>query len=83
MIETVGHLRRAAMAPPVCVGVHGVFAPGAAEGLREAGAALVVTTNTIPHATNAIDLAPVIAEACSDPAFGFARADPTRTESNA
>jgi ribose-phosphate pyrophosphokinase len=69
MIETVAHLRRAGMAPPVCVGVHGIFAEGAEEGLRAAGAARIVTSNTIPHPTNTIDLTPLIAEACADPTF--------------
>ena len=73
MIETVGHLRRAGMAPPVCVGVHGVFAEGAEAALRDAGAARVITSDTIPHPTNAIDVAPLVAEACADPASGFVR----------
>ena len=63
MIETVRHVRQAGLAPPVCVGVHAVFAPGGYEELREAGAAIVVTCNTISHASNAIDLVPDLAEA--------------------
>ena len=56
MIETVAHLRRAGLAPPVCVGVHAVFAGRAYEDLMAAGAGRVVTCNTIPHPSNAIDL---------------------------
>ena len=63
MIETVGHLRRAGMAPPVCVGVHAVFAGGAHEELLAAGAARAVTCNTIPHASNGIDLSGEVAQA--------------------
>ncbi len=63
MIETVGHLRRAGLAAPVCVGVHGVFADDAYEQLISAGAARVVTSNTIPHRSNAIDLTPAMADA--------------------
>jgi ribose-phosphate pyrophosphokinase len=63
MIETLGHLRLAGMRPAVCVAVHAVFAPGAFEALRAAGAARVVTTNTIPHETNAIDVTPALSEA--------------------
>lgn len=47
MAGTVGHLRRAGMPAPVCVGVHAVFAPGAREELTSAGAGRVVTCNTI------------------------------------
>jgi len=83
MIETVGHLQRAGMAPPVCVGVHGVFVAGAEDALRAAGAARVVTSNTIPHATNAIDVAPLIADACSHGAFGCRRTDDARAEGGA
>lgn len=61
MIETVGHLRAAGMKAPVCVAVHGVFADDACGALKRAGAARIVTTNTIPHATNAIDATDLIA----------------------
>lgn len=63
MAQTVRHCRAAGSAPPVCVGVHGVFAPDAFAALQQAGAAQVVTTNSIPHASNAIDLAPLLAGA--------------------
>ena len=63
MIETVGHLRRAGLAPPVCIGVHGVFAEDAFDQLVAAGAACVVTSNTIPHPSNAINLTPLLADA--------------------
>jgi ribose-phosphate pyrophosphokinase len=43
--------------------VHGVFAPGARDALLAAGAARVVTTNTIPDQTNAIDVAGPLGEA--------------------
>jgi ribose-phosphate pyrophosphokinase len=61
MIATVGHLRRIGFAAPVCVGVHAVFADRAYDELREAGAGRVVTCNTIPHASNAIDVVPLLA----------------------
>lgn len=56
MIETVGHLKKAGMRPPVCIGVHAVFAEHAYQDLLDSGAAKVVTCNTIPHESNAIDL---------------------------
>ncbi len=62
MIETVGHLRAAGLAPPVCVGVHAVFADNAYKELQAAGAGRIVTTNTITHECNKIDVAPLLAE---------------------
>lgn len=66
MIETVGHLLRAGLAAPVCVGVHGVFADDAYDQLLAAGAARIVTTNTIPHPSNGIDLTGQLAAAIGD-----------------
>ena len=56
MIETVGHLKKAGMKAPVCVGVHAVFSGDAYWDLLNAGVEQVVTCNTIPHASNAIDV---------------------------
>ena len=63
MIETVRALLRARLSAPVCVAVHALFAGGADAALRAAGAARVVTTTSVPHATNAIDVVPLLAEA--------------------
>jgi len=63
MIETVLQLGRLGMTAPVCVGVHGVFAPGAYEDLRAAGAARIVTCNTVAHASNEICVFDAIAAA--------------------
>ncbi|MGB7300097.1 MAG: ribose-phosphate pyrophosphokinase [Burkholderiaceae bacterium] len=56
MAEAVGHLIRAGYAKPVCIGVHAVFADDAFENLKRAGAAQVVTCDSVPHPTNAISL---------------------------
>ena len=66
MIETIGHLERAGLPAPVCIGVHAVFAPGAYDELRAAGAARVVTCNTIPHTSNEIDLSADLVRAIRD-----------------
>jgi ribose-phosphate pyrophosphokinase len=66
MIEAVRQWRAAGATAPVCIGVHAVFAGGAFTELIGAGAARVVTCNTIPHASNAIDLSPLIAAAARD-----------------
>jgi ribose-phosphate pyrophosphokinase len=63
MIETVGHLMYAAMRPPVCIAVHGLFAGDAYPELLNAGASRVVTSNTIAHETNAIDVTGLLADA--------------------
>lgn len=62
MIETIAHLRKAGYAKPICIGVHAVFADDAFEGLQNAGAADIVTCNTIAHPSNRVDLTDVLAK---------------------
>ena len=66
MIETVGHLTRAGLPAPICVGVHALFAEGAYADLVAAGAARVVTCNTVPHASNALDVTDLLADAVQE-----------------
>ncbi|WP_242927202.1 ribose-phosphate pyrophosphokinase [Pontibacter vulgaris] len=63
MIETIQHLKQLTIQKPVCIGVHAVFAGGAYENLVQAGAAAIVTCNTIPHFSNAISVDKLLAEA--------------------
>lgn len=56
-------LRTAGAARVECVCVHALFAPGANRAL--AAVDRVVSTNTVPHATNAVDVSPLIAAACA------------------
>jgi ribose-phosphate pyrophosphokinase len=49
-------LREAGMAPPVCIAVHGVYADDAGPLLAAAGAARVVTCNTLPGPGAEIDV---------------------------
>jgi ribose-phosphate pyrophosphokinase len=51
--------------PPVIVAVHGIFAEGIDAALRSAGARLA-TTNSIPNASNEIDIAPLLAAAARE-----------------
>lgn len=60
MIETTGHLISAGMRPPVCVAVHGIFAGTAYADLIGAGAAMIATSNTVVHESNAIDVASLL-----------------------
>lgn len=62
MIETVGHLKKEGMKPPVCVGIHPVFAGSAFADLKNSGVEQIITCNTIPHKTNQIDLSDILAE---------------------
>lgn len=61
MIEAIEHLRSLGTTPPVCVLIHAVFADSAYEDMLAAGAARVVSTDSIPHPSNAISLGPALA----------------------
>ena len=61
MIEVIAGLGRAGYVAPVCIGVHAVFAARAYSALQAAGAARIVTCNTIKHASNSIDVTNPIA----------------------
>ena len=61
--ESVAAAREQRTKPPVCVGVHAVFAPGAYAALQSAKTTRIATTNTIPHPSNEIDVLPEIATA--------------------
>ncbi|MDE2307760.1 MAG: ribose-phosphate diphosphokinase [Xanthomonadaceae bacterium] len=63
MIETLHCLRRHGRPAAVCVGLHGVFAAGAREGLLAAGASRVVTSNSIAGSTALIDVSEDLAAA--------------------
>lgn len=56
MAVAVRQVRSVFGSAPVCIGVHAVFASDAMQALEEAGAARVVTCNTLPHPSNGIDV---------------------------
>jgi ribose-phosphate pyrophosphokinase len=60
MIETIGHLKTAGMKPPICIGVHAVFAGNAFHEIKDSGAKEIITCNTIPHETNQIDISDLL-----------------------
>ncbi len=62
MAATVRELVSMGFAAPICVGVHPVFAGDALAVLEGAGAARVVSCNTLPHPSNAIDVTIALAE---------------------
>ncbi len=51
----------------LCVAVHGIFAGDALSLLAQAGVEQVVTTNTIVHASNGIDISRLLADAIPSP----------------
>jgi ribose-phosphate pyrophosphokinase len=63
MEQIVRKLVQAGCPSPRCVAVHGVFAADAYARIRQAGAAGITTCNTIPHATNGIDVTAAIGAA--------------------
>jgi ribose-phosphate pyrophosphokinase len=63
MIEATRQVVAAGGAPPMCVAIHAVFADALQGELTAAGAAGIVTCNTIPHASNQICVADTIAAA--------------------
>ena len=66
LVETVRHLKQAFLLPPACIGVHAVFADGAYEGLKAAGAGQIITCDTIPHETNRINLTELLVQAIQE-----------------
>ena len=61
-------------APPVVLGVHGLFADDAFARLRAAGVAQVVSTNSVPHQSSEIDISDVLASAIASLAEPLAEA---------
>jgi ribose-phosphate pyrophosphokinase len=75
VIETILALRKLGAAPVTCAVVHALFAGDAESAIREAGVARLVSTNTVVHGTNEIDVVPLLVE----PVRSQLRASPRRT----
>jgi ribose-phosphate pyrophosphokinase len=67
-------LRQAGLPPPLCIGVHALFAPDALASLQRAGVSRIVTCDSVPHASNGIALAAPIARAVCRLAHGGGQA---------
>ena len=65
MIETARHLREQGLPAAVCMAVHALFSEESYAKLNEIASA-IVTTNAVPHHSNAIDVAPIIAQSIGD-----------------
>lgn len=66
LIKVVNHLRAAGLAAPVCIAVHGLFTDDAEARIRSAGVQRLITSNTIAHHTNEIDVGPLLIEMTND-----------------
>jgi ribose-phosphate pyrophosphokinase len=56
MIAAIASLHEAGWPAPVCIAVHALFCGDAYEALESAGAARIVSCNTVVHVSNQIDL---------------------------
>ncbi len=65
VIETIRLIRGLSAHAPIVLAIHGVFAKGAKEAIRDTGAALV-TSNTIPGHAAAVEVDRLIASAIAD-----------------
>lgn len=77
VMETLGHLQRFGLRAAVCVAIHAVFAGDAYEQLFAAGAARVVSTDSIAHRSNAISIAVPLADSSADLFEGVRLKDPS------
>ena len=56
MLGTIDHLESLKMNPPVCIGIHAVFAGNAYQELLASRIERIITCNTIKHPSNGIDI---------------------------
>ncbi|HEU5133504.1 MAG TPA: ribose-phosphate diphosphokinase [Steroidobacteraceae bacterium] len=62
LVEAANGLRSLTSRPVTCVVVHALLAPEAEAAIKAAGVGRFVSTNTVAHASNAIDVVPLLAE---------------------
>ncbi|SFC26088.1 ribose-phosphate pyrophosphokinase [Polaromonas sp. OV174] len=77
LVAATSTLKQAGMVAPLCIGVHALFDNGALQRLQDAGVARVVTCDTIPHASNTIRLAPLLARAVRAVSCPVTKGDPS------
>ena len=66
LLQCIDALRRGGIERISCIAVHGIFADGADRRLLAAGLEHLITTNTVPHPSNAVDVSGLIAPAVID-----------------
>jgi ribose-phosphate pyrophosphokinase len=65
MIESQKHLIEQGFKGTVCVAVHGIFGGEAITKMNAAGLQTLITSNSVPHYTNNLDLAPLLSQTIS------------------
>lgn len=65
MLEAVRYLDELSLAPPICIGIHGLFVDDAME-ILDREVADIVTCNTVCHPTNAIDIGDELAQVVTE-----------------
>lgn len=63
MCEAVSNIIDAGYEAPICCAVHGIFSDTAYDKLLDAGATAIVSTNTVPHISNQIDISKLLISA--------------------
>lgn len=66
MAEVLKQIQGHTQHPPICIAVHALFAEDAYPQLLNAGAAQVITCNTITHPSNVIDLSVLLSRKIKD-----------------
>lgn len=61
MLETIKQLKNKNL--PVCIGIHGLFSDNSYQQFLDAKIKKIVTCNTVPHISNAIDVSSLISQA--------------------
>lgn len=62
MMEIIKHLKSKKMKPPICIGVHAIFANDSYRALQEAGVDGIATCNSVSHESNQIDISDIICQ---------------------
>lgn len=62
LIQTILHLKKMKMSKPICLCVHGIFSENSFQELSQSGVRSIITTNTIVHPSNGIEVGKLIAE---------------------
>lgn len=66
LLETIKHIDQMNMKAPCCIGVHAIFADNAYEELKQARTSQIITSNSINHQSNKIDLSELLSNGIID-----------------
>lgn len=69
MVETATVLLQHGFKAPICIGIHGIFAGNCYDEMMKSGLSEIITSNTIHHVTNKIDVSELILQAICDVEF--------------